>query len=132
MGRKSQGPHAQFTGGESEARHRAGGRLRPPARPGFPARRVQAAEPRVSASPIQTGLCSVVGTVHGGCPEAELGALRRCLSFVFNSLVFKGRFAGGLNFKSKFFISLKFYFQNIGAFRITKRYKSRPILLFQK
>ena len=57
----------------------------------------------MSASPIQTGLCSVVGTVHGGCPEAELGALR-CLSFVFNSLVFKGGFAGGLNFKSKFFI----------------------------
>ena len=49
------------------------------------------------------------GTVHWGCREAELGALRVYLSFVFNSPVSKGRF-GNVNFKCKFFT---FYFLKV-------------------
>lgn len=82
--------------------------LQPPARRGFSAGCFPEAGPSVSASWIR--VCArLSGTVHWGCREAELGALRVYLSFVFNSPVSRGRF-GNVNFKCKFFT---FYFLKV-------------------
>lgn len=76
-----------------------------------------------------TQVCAwLPGIGRSGCQKAGLRAHRDYLSFVLNALISKVRWCE-LNVHS---VSVKFYFQNISAFRITEHYKPLPISLLLK